>query len=87
MKSYQYTKMVFLNDSKNVIADVNELGRLLNQLVEPINSNRKILEAFDNAQNAILDIKNTSSRIDIEKKIIKELEEKIANSKKECRFE
>ena len=82
MKSYQYTKMVFLDDSKNVIADVNELGRLLNQLVEPINSNRKVFEAFDNAQNAILDIKKTCSLIDADKKIIKELEEKIANFKK-----
>ncbi len=82
MKSYQYTKMVFFEDSKKVIADVNELGRLLNQLVEPINSNRKVLEAIDNAENAILDIKNSSSRINAEKKIIKELEEKISNSKK-----
>jgi hypothetical protein len=82
MKSYQYTKMVFFEDSKKVIADVNELGRLLNQLVEPINSNRKVLEAFDNAENAILDIKNSCSRIDAEKKIINELEGKIANIKK-----
>lgn len=82
MKSYQYTKMVFLEDSKNVIADVNELGRLLNQLVEPIYSNRKVLEAFDNAEKAIHDINNTVSRIDSEKKIIKDLEDKIADFKK-----
>lgn len=82
MKSYQYTKMVFFEDSKNVIADVNELGRLLNQLVEPIYSSRKVLEAVDNAENAILEIKDMSPRIDAEKKIIKELEEKISNSKK-----
>ncbi|GFO96743.1 hypothetical protein ig2599ANME_0933 [groundwater metagenome] len=82
MKSYQYSKMVFFEDSKKVIADVNELGRLLNQLVEPINTNRKVLEAFDNAENAILDIENTCSRIDAEKKTIKELDEKIANFKK-----
>ncbi|MBU3968316.1 MAG: hypothetical protein KKG76_13270 [Euryarchaeota archaeon] len=82
MKSYQYSKMVFFEDSKKVIADVNGLGRLLNQLVEPINSNRKVLEAFDNAEKAILDIKNTCSRIDAEKKIINELEEKISNFKK-----
>ena len=40
MKSYQYTKMVFFQDSKNVIAKVNEFGRLLNQLVEPIGGNK-----------------------------------------------
>ncbi len=82
MKSYQYTKMVFFEDSKQVIADVNELGRLLNQLVEPINSNRKVLEALDNAEKTILDINKMYYQIDSDNKIIKELEEKISNSKK-----
>lgn len=35
MKSYQYTKLLFIEESKNVIADVNALGRLLNQLINP----------------------------------------------------
>lgn len=82
MKSYQYTKMVFHDDSKNVIAEVNEFGRLLNRLIEPINDNRNLLEAFEDAQNSIDGIKNTYSRIDSEKKIIREFDEKIKNLKK-----
>ncbi len=82
MKSYQYTKMVFHDDSKNVIAEVNELGRLLNRLIEPITDNRKVLEAFENAEITIGEIKNTYSRIDTEKKMIGEFDEKIKNLKK-----
>jgi hypothetical protein len=82
MKSYQYTKMVFFEDSKKVIAEVNELGRLLNQLVEPINGSKKVLDAFDNAEKKILNIKNMISRIEDEKKLIKELDEKIDSLKK-----
>jgi len=82
MKSYQYTKMVFVEDSKKVIAEVNELGRLLNQLVEPINGSKKVLDAFDNAEKKILNIKNMISRVEDEKKLIKELDEKIDSLQK-----
>jgi predicted RNase H-like nuclease (RuvC/YqgF family) len=82
MKSYQYTKMVFFEDSKKVIAEVNELGRLLNQLVEPLNGNKKVLDAFDNAEKKILNIKNLDHRIDDEKKTIEDLDEKIDSLKK-----
>jgi hypothetical protein len=82
MKSYQYTKMVFFEDSKKVIAEVNELGRLLNQLVEPLNDKKKVLDAFDNAEKKILNINNLNHRIDDEKKTIKELNEKIDSLKK-----
>lgn len=82
MKSYQYTKMVFFEDSKKVIAEVNELGRLLNQLVEPINGSKKMLDGFANAEKKILNIKNMISRVEDEKKLIKELDEKIDSLKK-----
>ncbi len=81
MKSYQYTKMVFFQDSKNVIAQVNELGRLLNQLVEPIGGNKKVLEAFDNAEKSVLNITNLISRIEDQKKIILEIEKKVDSIK------
>ncbi len=83
MKSYQYTKLVFLEDSKKVIADVNALGRLLNQLIEPINAQKNVLEAFENAANIIKNIKNTNSDIGIREKTIKEYDEKIVLLKKE----
>jgi hypothetical protein len=82
MKSYQYTKLVFFEDSKKVIAEVNGLGRLLNQLVEPLNSNKKVLDAFDNAEKKILYINNLNPRINDEMKKIKELDEKIESLKK-----
>jgi hypothetical protein len=82
MKSYQYTKMVFFQDSKNVIAKVNELGRLLNQLVEPIGGNKKVLVAFDNAEKSVLNITNLISRIEDQKKIILEIKKKIDYIKK-----
>lgn len=77
MKSYQYTKMVFFEESKKVIAEVNELGRLLNRLGEPMNDNKIALEAFENAQSVIQIIKDLNSQIDAEKKTIKEIDEKI----------
>ena len=82
MKSYQYTKMVFFQDSKNVIAKVNELGRLLNQLVEPIGGNKNVLVAFDNAERSVLNITGIVSRIEDQKKIILELEKKVEYIKK-----
>ncbi|MDD5615594.1 MAG: hypothetical protein PHH85_05270 [Candidatus Methanoperedens sp.] len=81
MKSYQYTKMVFFQDSKNVIAQVNELGRLLNQLVEPIGGNKKVLVAIDNAEKSVLNITNLISRIENQKKIILEFEKKVDSIK------
>jgi len=83
MKSYQYTKLVFLEDSKKVIADVNALGRLLNRLIEPINNQKKVLVALENAKGLIQNIKNTTSDIKSKEKVIKENEDKIALLKKE----
>lgn len=82
MKSYQYTKMVFFQDSKNVIVKVNELGRLLNQLVEPIGGNKKVLVTFDNAEKSVLNITNLISRIEDHKKTTIELEKKVDYKKK-----
>lgn len=83
MKSYQYTKLIFLEESKNLIADVNALGRLLNQIVEPINNRKTVLNAFENARNIMQYIKNTNSEIEVKEMAIKEPEEKIALLKKE----
>jgi hypothetical protein len=83
MKSYQYTKLLFIEESKNVIADVNALGRLLNQLIEPINDQKNVLDAFENARGLIPNIKNMTSDIEIKEKVIKENQGKIALLKNE----
>ena len=83
MKSYHYTKLVFIEESKEVIADVNALGRLLNRLIEPVNSRKTVLDAIENARGAIKDIKNTGSDIELRQKTIAEYGEKISVLKKE----
>lgn len=85
MKSYQYTKLLFLEESKNVIADVNALGRLLNQLIEPINNQKNVLNAFENARGLMLNIKNMTSDLELKEKEIKENQEKIALLKNEIK--
>jgi hypothetical protein len=83
MKSYQYTKLVFLEESKQVITDVNALGRLLNQLIEPVNNQKKVLDAIENASGLIKIIKNTTADAELKEKTIKEDLEKIALLKNE----
>jgi hypothetical protein len=83
MKSYQYTKLVYFEESKNVIADVNSLGRLLNQLIEPINSKKLLLDALDRSQELILTIKNLTADIDSMERSIKENDVKSVSLKKE----
>lgn len=83
MKSYQYTKLVFLEESKQVIADVNALGRLLNELIEPVNTQKSVLDAIENARGIIKNIKNISSDIELGEKAITEYVERIALLKKE----
>jgi len=72
MKSYQYTKLVYFEESKNVIAEVNSLGRLLNQLIEPINSKKLLLDALDRSQELVRSIKNITVDIDSMERSIKE---------------
>ena len=83
MKSYQYTKLVYFEESKDVIADVNALGRLLNQLIDPINENKAVLNAFDNSKSLIQNIRNTTSDILQKEKTIIEGGEKIILIKNE----
>ncbi len=83
MKSYQYTKLVFLEESKEVISDVNALGRLLNQIIEPINAQKNMLTAFDGARSIIQNIKTMESDIKQKEESIKENEKKIVFLKKE----
>jgi len=83
MKSYQYTKLVYFEESKNVIADVNSLGRLLNQLMEPINSKKLLLDALDRSQKLILTIRNITVDIDSTERSIKENDVKSVSLKKE----
>ncbi|MFZ2411113.1 MAG: hypothetical protein WAW23_06055, partial [Candidatus Methanoperedens sp.] len=83
MKSYHYTKLVFIEESKQVIADVNALGRLLNHLIEPINSQKNVLDAIENAYGAIKNIKNIGSDIELREKAITRYDEKISLLKKE----
>ena len=83
MKSYQYTKLLFIEESKNVIADVNALGRLLNQLIEPITNQKNVLDAFENARGLIPNIKNMTSDIELKEKVIKENQGKMVFLKNE----
>jgi hypothetical protein len=83
MKSYQYTKLVYFEESKELIAKVNALGRLLNQLIEPIDNKRNVLDALNIARTTIQNIKNLTLDIGFNEKTIKESEEKIAILKKE----
>jgi hypothetical protein len=83
MKSYQYTKLVYFEESKNVIADVNSLGRLLNQLIEPINSKKLLLDALDRSQELVRAIKNITVDIDSMERSIKENHAKSVSLKKE----
>lgn len=87
MKSYQYAKLVFLEESKEVIADVNALGRLLNQLAEPINARKKLLDAVENAGKAVQAIKEKRSAAEIERTSVKEKEERATALKKELEEE
>ncbi len=83
LKSHQYTKQIFLEESKRVIGDVNELGRLLNRLIEPIESKKTVLDAFDNAKNTLLNLRKSYFDIEIEEKTIKENEANISRLKME----
>jgi NADH/NAD ratio-sensing transcriptional regulator Rex len=83
MKSYQYTKLVYFEESKNVIADVNSLGRLLNQLMEPINSKKLLLDALDRSQELVSTIRNITVDIDSMEKTIEENDVKSVSLKKE----
>jgi hypothetical protein len=83
MKSYQYTKLVYFEESKNVIADVNSLGRFLNQLMEPINSKKLLLDALDRSQELVQIIRNITVDIDSTERSIKENDVKSVSLKKE----
>lgn len=72
MKSYQYSKLVYFEESKNVIGDVNSLGRLLNQLIEPINLKKLLLDALERSQELVRSIKNITVDIDSMERSIKE---------------
>ncbi len=83
MKSYQYTKLVYSEESKELIAKVNALGRLLNELIEPIDNKRNVLDALNSARTTIQNIKNISQDIGFNEKTIKESEGKTALLKQE----
>ena len=83
IKSYQYAKLVFPEDAKQVIADVNSLGRMLHDLNEPIGENRTAFETFEKAEESIKAIKSMNSDRGNEEKVIKEIEGNIALLKKQ----
>lgn len=83
MKSYQYTKLVYFEESKELIAKVNTLGRLLNQLIEPIDNKRNVLDALNTARSTIQNIKNINLEIGSNEKTLQENEGKIVHLKKE----
>ncbi|MCX9089712.1 MAG: hypothetical protein OIN90_19375 [Candidatus Methanoperedens sp.] len=83
MKSYQYTKLVYFEESKNVITDVNSLGRLLNDLIEPINSRKQVLDALAKAQELVPVIRKITLDIGQTERSITGNEQKIISLKKE----
>ncbi len=83
MKSYQYTKLVFTEESKKVISDVNSLGRLLNDLIEPINSRKQLLESLEKSEELAGIIRTINSDLDQMEKSLKENEENSVSLKKE----
>lgn len=78
MKSHQYAKIVFPEASKEVIVKVNVLRRLLDELIEPLNEKKELINAFENADNKIQAINQTLSGIGKGEKSITGLEETIA---------
>ncbi len=83
MKSYQYTKLVYFEESKNVISEVNSLGRLLNEIIEPINSKKEVLDALENSREMIQTLKKNKLDLESVEKSIKENEGKSVSLKKE----
>lgn len=83
LRSYQYTKLVFLEESKQVLSDVNSLGRLFNELIEPVEKQKQRFDALENAEKAIQVMKKSYFDIETEKRAIKENDEKAARLKKE----
>jgi hypothetical protein len=83
LKSYQYAKLVYIEESKQLISEVNSLGRLLNQLIEPVNQNKNVIDALDKASYTIQNIQKILSDIQVEKRVITEMDEKIKVLKKE----
>ncbi|MCX9084553.1 MAG: hypothetical protein OIN87_07150 [Candidatus Methanoperedens sp.] len=83
MKSYQYTKLVYFEESKDVIADVNSLGRLLNHLVEDIDLKKPLLDALDMSQGLVIYIKKIAVDIDSIERSMKETDARIVFLKKE----
>jgi len=83
MKSYQYTKLVYFEESKEVISEVNSLGRLLNEIIEPINSKKEVLDALENSREMILAIRKNTLDLESIEKSIKENQEKSVSLKKE----
>lgn len=77
MKSHQYAKAVYFEDSKEVTADVNAIRRLLDELIEPLNENKTTIEAFENTENTIQEINRTHSDIGKGQQNIRELETNI----------
>jgi hypothetical protein len=82
LRSYQYTKLVYIEESKQVIADVNALGRHLNRIIEPINEKKTVISALENARTAFNNIKKTHLDIENEKIYMAESEKKTSLLKK-----
>jgi hypothetical protein len=83
MKSYQYTKLVYFDESKNVISDVNSLGRLLNEIIEPINSKKQVLDALENSREMIQTIRKNTLDIESVERSLKENHAKSISFKNE----
>lgn len=77
MKSHMYAKTVYPEESKEVVAGVSMLRRLLDELIEPLIEKKETIEAFENADNIVREIKQTQSGIEKKIKSIKAQEEKI----------
>lgn len=83
MKSHRYVKMVYIEESKPVVADAVNLRKLLDMLVEPISSKKSVIDAFERSNDAINAINDATSGIEIEIKAVAKKDEDIAHLNEE----
>lgn len=81
LKSHQYVKRVFIEESKPIIADVNALRRLLDSLVKPIASKKNVIDAVEESKNAIQAINAATSSIEIERNSVAQRKSDIVSVK------
>lgn len=84
-KSQQYSKALFLGETKQVISGIRSLSSLLEKLVEPIREREEEIGALAQAKDKIKRIRDISARLENEKKIEDELKIRLFSREKALR--